>query len=398
MPHVNFSRSAKGGGNKGSSGRLVTYLEKENIDKPLLDRELFFSHDSDGVMPDQVKHEIDNNVKGLGKNDQKFYEFSVSFSQKEMAHLNEKGGDIKDYVRDVMDEYAKNFNREGIESGKDIKYFAKVERERRYPDKAYNEDLKVAYSHNFKLKDELRTARVNVDEKAIKRIENGFVRNSEGTVVLPGNLKDGDNTHVHIIVSHKDANMSKKLSPLANHREGKITGINAKGKVGFNRDNFVDKVETRFDQKFGYSRDLNEMYRFKLDKTLSQAQGKMSEIMRHAKDPEKLPEAMAQKVLDTVIKTVKDKSKQQLLKAWNPKLKANDIKKLEAAALRLSGAGKGVQKKVAEKMIKDLAKGLKTMKNLANVTPHGIVLNMASSIIQKSVSSAMKDKSQELAK
>lgn len=395
MPHVNFSRSAKGGGNKGGVGRLVNYLEKENSDKALLDKELFFSHNQDGVMPDTVEHEIDNNVKGLGKNDQKFYEFSVSFSNKELEHLESNGGDVKEYVRDVMDEYAKNFNRDGIESGNDIKYFAKIEHQRRYPDKAYNDDLKALYKHNFEVKDRMRSLKVNGDEKGIKAAENAYMRNSDGEVILPGNLKDGRNTHVHIVVSHKDARMEKKLSPLANHRDSKISGIKVKGKVGFNRDNFVDRAETVFDKKFGYSRELDEMYRFKLDRSLAKAQGKFGEIMRFAKDPEKLPEAMAKKVLGTMIDAAKDKAKHAMLKAWNPKMKAKDVKSLQAAAVRISNAPKTVQKELMKGMVKDMAKGISAVKNLSNLTPHGIVANIASSVIQKAVVGSMKDKSKE---
>ena len=64
--------------------------------------------------------------------------------------------------------------------------------------------------------------------------------------------------HAHIIVSRKDAQNTKKLSPQTNHRG------NSKGAVksGFNRSDFFRNSEQTFDNRFNHSRDYKESYEY----------------------------------------------------------------------------------------------------------------------------------------
>ena len=97
----------------------------------------------------------------------------------EKARFNQE---LQNYSRQVMDEYAKGFNK-GL-SGDDILYFGKVEHERKYN----------RFSHEVK----------NGERKA-------------------GEIKEGFQSHVHIIVSRKDMTNKIRLSPFANHRNARNT-------------------------------------------------------------------------------------------------------------------------------------------------------------------------------
>ena len=58
---IHTPHSLPGGDNKGSSIRLVEYLEKENKGK--IEQELFFNHQKDAINKDDVISKIDNNNK-----------------------------------------------------------------------------------------------------------------------------------------------------------------------------------------------------------------------------------------------------------------------------------------------------------------------------------------------
>lgn len=133
---INITDSEKGN-NKGSSGQLVHYLDKEQrlFDTP---EQLWFNSNATEIASFEVRTAIDNNVAKLMKTDAKFFLINVSPSQKELHHLMDKFGELKskqqlkDYATKVMDEYAKNFHRTGVESHKDLLWFAKLEHHRYY--------------------------------------------------------------------------------------------------------------------------------------------------------------------------------------------------------------------------------------------------------------------------
>lgn len=213
--------------NKGSSGGLVNYLEKENR---LYNKELpeyWFNNQRQNIEPFEVRQTIDGNVAKLGKADARFFLVNISPSKKEIKHLYDnfrKNGakdELKRYAEKVMDEYAKNFKREGIDSSKDLVWFAKLENHR-------------YYSHHD------------------KEVKNGTKQR--------GQLKEGKQMHIQVIVSRKDVTNKIKLSPMNNSR-----GKNEKHslKLGqFNRVAFKQCGETLFDKFFGFERKLNETMAF----------------------------------------------------------------------------------------------------------------------------------------
>lgn len=224
--YINITDSATAS-NKGSSGGLVNYLEKENSIENKSGQEHWFNNQRQNIEPFEVRHAIDNNVAKLCKTDAKFFLVNISPSQKEIRYLQDNYGkndakeQLKKYAEKVMDEYARNFKREGIDSSKDLVWFAKLENYR-------------YYSHQ---------------DKEVK----------DGTKER-GERKEGKQMHIQVIVSRKDASNKVKLSPMNNSR-GKNEEHSLK--LGqFNRVVFKQCNEALFDKQFSFNRQLNETMAF----------------------------------------------------------------------------------------------------------------------------------------
>lgn len=223
---INITASETGS-NKGSSGALVNYLEKENRlqdekDKGMA-KENWFNGSSGGISRQEVRMKIDRNVAKLGRNDSKFFLINISPSQKELAHLVAKYGEegakekLKEFSIKVMDEYAKNFKRPGINSHKNLVWFGKHENYR-------------YYNHTD------------------KEVKNGAKQRGE--------RKEGRQMHIQIIVSRKNISNTIKLSP-QNTSRGK--NKEHSGKMGqFDRIAFKQCGERLFDDYFGFERGLKD--------------------------------------------------------------------------------------------------------------------------------------------
>ncbi|MCO5936909.1 DUF5712 family protein [Mucilaginibacter sp. RB4R14] len=225
--YINITQNETGN-NKGSSGQLVTYLEKENrVAEKLNHPEYWFNQERNNVQPYDVRYTIDNNITKLSKDETKFFLINISPSEKEISYLKEQYGEdgakqqLKQYANQVMNDYALNFKRNNINGNKDLVYFGKLENHRYYTYK---------------------------DEE----VKNGHAKK--------GDQKPGEQMHVQIIVSRKDASNSIKLSPLNNSR-GKNQAHSLK--VGqFDRVAFKQATEKRFDNMFSYERELKETFKF----------------------------------------------------------------------------------------------------------------------------------------
>lgn len=213
--------------NKGSSGGLVHYLDKENrLDQQLQPEHWFNGKDND-VPSYEVRESMDSNIAKLSKVDAKFFLINISPSQKEIAHLKEQYGEdgakerLKAYTAKIMDEYAKNFKRTGIEGNQDLLWFGKLENHRYY---------------SFK----------------DPEVKQGLKKRGE--------RKDGEQLHVQVIVSRKDITNRIKLSPM-NKSRGK--NENHSQKMGqFDRSAFKASGEMIFDKIFQFERGLTETYRY----------------------------------------------------------------------------------------------------------------------------------------
>ena len=218
--------------NKGKCTQLVEYLSKESQDeRPYYDN--FFSQKEDFVTPQTVRLHIDNNHRTLKRRDDKFYMLSVNPSGEEQAHLIERvtgrkvgefselspreQGDVlaemKRFTRDCMDEYARNFYREKINSGDDLVWYGRVETERHYK----NDDPQVRA---------------------------GLAKN--------GDRKPGLQLHVHVVVSRMDRTQTVSLSPLSKSRGNRQTLDGREVVVGFDRSQWSARCASQFNQRYGY--------------------------------------------------------------------------------------------------------------------------------------------------
>lgn len=211
------------GGRGGSCAGLVDYLEKQ-------ERGQWFSQAQEGMSAQVVTPSIDENKRNLGKEEEKFYQLIISPSQAELAHIGDDPAKLRDYTRAVMEEYARNFGK-GIE-GKDLIWFAKVEQERTH----------------------------GPGDRSVQTGE-----------ASKGTKKEGEQTHVHLIVSRTedlarfkaqqqagqiDRKHPLKLSPATNHRATQRGAV----KGGFDRTNFIRASEQQFDRQFGYERSPSETF------------------------------------------------------------------------------------------------------------------------------------------
>ena len=269
--YIKIHNPKDSGGNAGSSGDLVSYLDKENKEKSILDKEYFFSHYQDDFSPYKVQQILDSNKRGLKNNETKFYMITINPSEKELRFLNNDKDSIRSYTRIFMDEYAKAFDRnlDGRKiTGSDLVYFAKIEDNRSYKPEDFI--FKEAFTHNQAVRSKIAHLKGDLSEAVDNRLtskvmalEANYKRDSNGTIILPGNIKDGLNTHVHIIVSRKDQSQRLSLSPLANSKGSENILNGKKVKIGFERTTFVDNAEKLFDKHFGYDRSVEDSYEFK---------------------------------------------------------------------------------------------------------------------------------------
>lgn len=245
------------GQNTGSCVNLATYLNKEKIQK-----NFFFTQEREYIPINEVIQQIDNNKNRLCSKEDKFYLIDICPSKEELNHIVGRKVDsfeqltsieqqklissLKGYTNDVMNEYAKGFGRKNVTSNKDLLYFAKVEVNRPYK---------------------------YTDEK---------VRNGQAKT---GELKEGLNVHVHVIVSRKSKDGNTKLSPCYARSKGNEWNLNGRGNVrrGLSHVDFKINSSNVFEERFNYKMNQTEKFAIKEDvktETLSMVDNKdLKEIL-----------------------------------------------------------------------------------------------------------------------
>ena len=251
-----------------SCSDFVAYLEKENEGKQPELQEHFFDQHNDRIAPEKVIKEIDGNTAKLKKREPKFFALTINPSQRELKHINNDPNLLKQYVREVMKDYAASFHRDIPVSVDNIKYYAKIEYERIF--KGFDREVKENQEYRakiVKLENEIRmvergeiSGNVKAMRKQIDRLNTQMPHRKDGQVVTQGMKKQGLQTHVHIIVSRKDVTNRYSLSPGSKYRESESTLNGRTVKRGFNRDQFYEKAEKRFDTLFSYQRNYVESY------------------------------------------------------------------------------------------------------------------------------------------
>ena len=274
--YITITAQKLGGDYSQSSADFVEYLEKENQSLEQEDLEHFFNQYGDGIQAKEVVKEIDGNTAKLKKKEPKFYSITVNPSKYELRKLQNNSEDLKRYTRAIMNDYATSFNREI--NGKpitvdDIKYFAKIEHQRTFKgtDKQVKENQPFA-TKILQLKNEIRKIEQGQLEENIKKIKTQIAKleaeaphQLNGKRIVQGMKKDGNQSHIHIIVSRKDTSNSVSLSPGSKHKASEVEMHGKIVKRGFDRDAFFTKAESTFDKTFGYKRNYAESYKSKKD-------------------------------------------------------------------------------------------------------------------------------------
>jgi hypothetical protein len=180
--------------NKGSSLRTTNYLVKEA--KAAGEEATFFgAPGSPYKTAEEVVAMLDGNVKGLRKDDAKFYSLVLSPSPEELAYMGNDPKALERYTQNVMDDYAKNFT---LKNGKEL-------------------------------------GEVNLVWAAIIHQDRKNRGTDEG---VQGERKEGLQTHIHVTVSARDAEQKITLNPLSTPDR-------------FNRVQFQAKAVAQFEIQFG---------------------------------------------------------------------------------------------------------------------------------------------------
>lgn len=254
-----------------SSADFVEYLEKENEFQEIDNEEFFFNQYENKISAKDVVQDIDGNTAKLKKIEPKFYSITVSPSKYELKRLQNSSEDLKQYTRELMKDYVACFNREI--NGKpisidDIKYYAKIEHQRTFK----GSDIQIRENQPFatkilELRKEIRTIQSGEKEGSIKDLERKIVKleqeaphRQNGKRIVRGMKKEGSQSHIHIIVSRKDASNSFSLSPGSKYKSSEVTMNGKTVKRGFDRDQFFANAEKTFDRTFGYQRNFVETY------------------------------------------------------------------------------------------------------------------------------------------
>lgn len=269
--YISITPQKLGQGYSNSVTDYVAYLEKENEGLEQENQENFFNQTEDEISPDEVIKEIDINTAKLKKKEPKFYSIMVSPSQRELKKIANNPNALKTYTRELMKDYAKSFYRENPVTVDQIKYYAKIEYERTY--RGFEKQVleNALYRKEIaKLRNDIRKVARGEMEEDIKKIEQRIEKLREeaphkinGQMIVAGMKKEGNQSHIHIIVSRKDVTNSFSLSPGSKYKASEVEMHGKKVPRGFHRDQFYEKSEQVFDKLFGYERNFVETYRAK---------------------------------------------------------------------------------------------------------------------------------------
>ncbi|GBF18010.1 MULTISPECIES: MobB family relaxase [Arenibacter] len=269
--YITITAQKLGGSYSPSSAGFVDYLGKENQGVEQEDMEHFFNQHDEEISAEEVVREIDGNTAKLEKTEPRFYSITVSPSRYELKALQNPNEDLKVYTRELMKDYVVCFNREingQPVTVNDIKYYAKIEHQRTFKgtDKQIRENqpyaTKILQLKNNIGKVENGTMQGNIKkmERQINRLEHEAPHQQNGQRIVQGMLKEGSQSHIHIVMSRRDASNSFSLSPGSKYKASESELNGKMVKRGFDRDQFFDRAEKTFDKTFDYQRSFSEKY------------------------------------------------------------------------------------------------------------------------------------------
>lgn len=278
--HIKFQKGSPNGisDNKGSSRDLAEYLNHE--DRARIEKGLapipFITPEGEEVPTEEVIRAIDDNAKGLGKADTKFFHMVVAPSQEEIEAMGEDDKEVYRnalyYLKIMSDAYARQFNREEIKDSSNIEIFWKAH----------------------------------------------FTREDN----------DVQQFHLHAIISRMTKEIDgkkRKISPFTNHREQTAGPI----KGGFNRRAFAELGEKIFDQLFDYERKVAKTFEYQnalvhgtVEDKAAQAERLAQETISQMKEKIKVESA---KKKDEENKLTQAEEPEQLIASVGPKEVKNEI-------------------------------------------------------------------------
>lgn len=274
--YITITPQKLGGFYSQSVADYVDYLEKENQGLEQQDMEHFFNQYGDEISAKEVIKEIDGNTAKLKKTEPKFYSITISPSKYELKQLQNNNSDLKAYIREVMKDYVASFNREI--NGRpitvdDIKYYAKIEHQRKFKGTDFQVKENQPYATKIlQIKQDIRSIEngklegdISKLKQKICQLEKEAPHQKNGKRIVQGMKKEGDQSHIHIIVSRKDTSNSVSLSPGSKYKTSEVVMNGKNVKRGFDRDSFFANAEKTFDKQFGYKRNYAETYQAKKD-------------------------------------------------------------------------------------------------------------------------------------
>ena len=195
--------------NSGSSAQTLNYLKQEAGRDG--EEASFFGADRDGLSAAELMQDIDSNVKGLRASEAKFYSLVISPSESELLHIGNDEAKLKDYTRQVMAQYAANFQlKDGRQLGsQDVVWGATLHQQRSYR----GTDPQV----------------------------------SAGKAKI-GEQRPGLQTHIHVIVSARDAEQKITLNPGGRRNR-------------FDLMKWQTAAGQQFEKQFGYTAQAHEKLR-----------------------------------------------------------------------------------------------------------------------------------------
>ncbi|MHB8260368.1 MAG: DUF5712 family protein [Bacteroidia bacterium] len=143
--------------------------------------DMFFTADKNNVSADEFYKMIDTNVKGLERDEHKFYSFTMSPDAEELRFINNDSEKLKEFVREAMANLHKIHTT--VTENDQLVWAAIIHQNRIYT------------------------------EADIKRAKEGIGKIKLEDIKL-GQMKKGDNTHIHIVLSARDATQKKTITLL----------------------------------------------------------------------------------------------------------------------------------------------------------------------------------------
>ena len=192
----------------------------------------------------------------------------VSPSQRELKKIAQNPEALKAYTRELIKEYANSFYREKPITVDQIKYYAKIEHERTY--RGFEKEVveNAPYRKQIaKLENDIRKVmggeldgNIKKLEAEIRQLKKNAPHQINGEMIVAGMKKEGNQSHIHIIVSRKDVTNTFSLSPGSKYKASEVEMHGKKVQRGFHRDEFYEKSEKIFDKLFKYERNFVETY------------------------------------------------------------------------------------------------------------------------------------------